>query len=377
VNLMRLLAVARKEFLHVLRDPTSLGLALAIPAMLLVLFGYALRMDVENVPLAVLDHSRTRRSRDFLALYESSRYFSLTRRARTYREVEDALDTGEAVLALVVPADFESRIARGRDCEVQAIVDGSEPNIAGLALAYAQATAATESVRLAERALARRGVRVPSPPLELATRVWFNPDLESKDFIVPGLVALVMMVVGALLTSLTVAREWERGTMEQLISTPVSARELIAGKLIPYFVVGSLDVVIAVAMGSLVFGVPIRGSVFLVFAYTSVFLVGALALGFVVSVVTRSQLLANQLAFITTLLPTFLLSGFAFPISNMPGPVRLATYLVPARYLVFAMRAIYAKGLGLGALALELVLLSAFAIAMLTLAMGRFVKRLS
>ncbi len=213
-------------------------------------------------------------------------------------------------------------------------------------------------------------------PLDVRPRVWFNPDLESKNYIIPGLIAVIMMVIAALLTSLTVAREWERGTMEQLISTPVKGRELILGKLLPYFAIGMFDVLLAVLMGEFLFQVPLRGNVALLFAMAAIFLVGALSLGMVISVVTKSQLLASQLAMVMTFLPAFLLSGFMYAISNMPKPIQMVTYLIPARYFVALLKGIYLKGIGLDILFIEAGLLTIFGVMMIVLANVKFKKKL-
>jgi len=376
VSLGRLLAIGRKEFLHVLRDPRSLALAVAMPAMLLLLFGYALKLDVDDVPLAVWDRSRTGESRELVSRFSASRYFKIRRRAKSYGELERAVDESEALIALVIPADFAGRVGSGRPVAVQAIVDGSDPNTATIALGYATVIAATYSVDVTASRLARTGVKLPAAPIDLRYRVWFNSELESRNFIVPGLIAVVMMVIAALLTSLSVSREWERGTMEQLISTPIRGNELILGKLAPYFVIGMVDVLVAVAMGQFLFGVPLRGNAALVIVSSAVFLTGGLAMGMTISVATRNQLVSNQLAMLLTYLPAFLLSGFMFPVANMPLVIRAVSRVVPARYFIAMLRGIYLKGLGLGTLGLELLLLAAFGTVMTTLAVARFTKRL-
>jgi ABC-2 type transport system permease protein len=212
--------------------------------------------------------------------------------------------------------------------------------------------------------------------LDVRPRVWFNEDLESKNYIIPGLIAVIMMVIAALLTSLTVAREWERGTMEQLISTPVKKQELILGKLLPYFAIGMFDVILAVVMGEFLFEVPLRGNVALLFAMAAIFLAGALSLGMFISIVTKSQLLASQLAMVTTFLPAFLLSGFMYAISNMPKMIQVMTHLIPARYFVALLKGIYLKGIGLNILYMEAGLLSLFGVLMFALANVKFKKKL-
>jgi ABC-2 type transport system permease protein len=376
MNPRRVWAVARKEFLHVLRDPRSLGMAIAIPMLMLVLFGYALTLDVDRVPMVVWDQSRSHASRALVHCFDGSRYFSLVDHVDNYRDLERAIDYGRALVALVIPTDFADRVDAGRDVPVQLIVDGSDSNTATIALGYADVVAETYAAAVRTEHLRRAGRRLPDPPLDVRARVWFNPDMESKNYIVPGLIAVIMMVIAALLTSLTVAREWERGTMEQLISTPVKSQELILGKLVPYFIIGMGDVLLAVLMGEFVFDVPLRGSTALLFGTSALFLVGALSLGMTISIVTKSQLLASQLAMVATFLPAFLLSGFMFAIANMPAPIQGITYLIPARYFVSLLKGIYLKGVGLEVLAGEAALLALFSVVMVLVANAKFKKKL-
>jgi ABC-2 type transport system permease protein len=373
---LRVRAIARKEALHVLRDPRSLAMAIAIPMLLLVLFGYALTLDVDNVPLVIWDRAGTPASRDFVAHFSASRYFSVQAAASGYAEIERAIDESRAIAGLVIPADFGGRSGVHAPAHVQVILDGSDANTAALASSYLEATANAYSQRVVLERLRREGAPSMASTIDLRPRAWFNADLESRNYIVPGLIAVIMMVIAALLTSLTIAREWDRGTMEQLISTPVSPGDLVAGKLLPYVAIGMLDVVLAVVMGRLLFGVPLRGSVLLVFSVSAVFLVGALSLGLLISIVTRTQLLASQLAMVLTFLPSFLLSGFMYSIANMPAPVQAVTYAVPARYFVALLKGIYLKGIGLEVLWFEALLLVGFSVAVVGAARLRFRKRL-
>ena len=372
----RVSAVARKEFLHVLRDWRSLGIGIAIPLVMLFLFGYALTLDVDRVPLIVWDQSETPASRSYLGGFSASRYFEVIGHAQGYHEIERAIDARAAVMALVVPVDFARKAASGRGVSVQAILDGSDSNVASYALGYAEAVTRRFSEAVTLDHLRRSGVAAPARGLELEPRVWFNTDMESRNYIFPGLIAVVMMVIAALLTSLTVAREWEVGTMEQLIATPVTRAELILGKLIPYFCIGMLDLVLAVLVGEFVFHIPLRGELWLIFASCSVFLTGALSLGMLISIVTKSQFLASQIALVATMLPAFLLSGFIFPIANMPYPIQLFTHIITARYFVVLLRGIYLKGLGLQLLIAEAVLLIVFAALVLTLSHQKLRKRI-
>ncbi len=377
MNLRRLRAIARKEAIHIRRDPRSLGLAIGIPMLMLILFGYALTIDVDHVPLVVWDQSGTTQSRAFVAQFTASRYFDFQGAAANYAGLVRAIDERTALLALVIPPDFATRLDAGRPAEVAAIIDGSDANTAAIVLGYAQAVAGLFNQRVALAQTLHATGRAAPPPLDLRPRVWFHEDLESKNFIIPGLIAVIMGLIAALLTSLTVAREWERGTMEQLISTPVRPAEIILGKLIPYFGVGMADVLIAVLMAVFLFHVPLRGSVTLLFATAALFLVGTLAQGILISVLARGQLLASQIAMVSTFLPAFLLSGFMFAIANMPVLVQVITYVVPARYFVAIVKGIYLRGVGLGVLWPDVIFLTIFAALVLGLAVGRLKKRLA
>lgn len=260
---------------------------------------------------------------------------------------------------------------------MQLIADGSDSNTATIAINYAEVVARDYSLDTAIRQSRSLGGPQLSMPLDLRARVWFNPDMESRNYIIPGLIAVIMMVIAALLTSLTVSREWERGTMEQLISTPITGPELILGKLLPYFAIGMLDVLIAVVMGEFIFQVPLRGRVVLLFGMAAVFLAGSLSMGMLFSILAKNQLLASQMALITTFLPAFLLSGFMFAVTNMPKPLQFISYLIPARYFVALLKGIYLKGVGLEILAGEAALLCVFGVVMVVVAKVKFKKKLT
>jgi len=377
MRLIRIWAVTRKEFLHVFRDARSLYMAIAIPMIMLILFGYALTLDVDNVPLVVWDQSGTEQSRELIAQFAGSRYFSLRRHFDNYADIVRAIDSGSALAAMMVPRDYAQRIAAGREAEVQFIVDGGDSNTATIALGYAEAVTQTYSQNLVIKAVQRSGAPALRPPLDVRPRVWFNEDMQSRNFIIPGLIGVLMMVIAALMTSLTVAREWERGTMEQLISTPVKGPELIIGKLIPYFAIGLFDVLLAVLMSQFLFHIPLRGDVFFLFGMTIIFLIGTMSWGIVISINTKNQLLASQFAMVSTFLPSFLLSGFMFSIANMPRPIQIITYAVPARYFVSLLKGIYLKGVGLHVMQNEVILLVIYAVVMFTVAIVRFKKKLT
>ncbi len=376
MSFRRLLAIARKESLHIRRDPRSLILAIGIPMLMILMFGYALTLDVDRVPLTVWDQGNSVASRELLSRFHGSRYFNFVGASTSPAEIERRIDRREVLIALVLPPDFEARLNAHRPAAVQAIIDGSDSNTAAIVLGYTQAIVTGFNQQLRVEQLERRGVTHVPAGADLRPRVWFNADLQSRNFIIPGLIAVIMGLISALLTSLTIAREWERGTMEQLISTPVKPVELILGKLIPYFVIGMLDVLIAVLMAVFFFAVPLRGSVVLLFAMAALFIVGTLAQGLFLSIVARQQLLASQLAMVTTFLPAFLLSGFMFAIANMPPPVQVITHLIPARYFVSLVKGIYLRGVGLETLWRDALLLAAFAVLVLGLSIARFRKKL-
>ena len=376
MNKRRLTAVAKKEFLHVLRDPRSLMMGIGMPMLLLFLFGYALTLDVNRVPLAVWDQSGSVESRDFISHFSGSRYFDLRINTDNYRSIEQAIDKREAMIALIIPPDFSRRLSMGEAAVVQAIVDGSDPNSATIALGYAEAAASAFSRQVAVNQMLRAGQNLRMPTLELRPRVWFNTDMVSRNFIFPGLIAVVMMIMAAILTSLSMAREWETGTIEQLIATPLTGPELILGKLAPYFCIGILDLILCILVGEFIFNVPLRGSLWLLTGMSLLFLFGALSFGMLLSIITRNQLLASQLAIVTTVLPAFLLSGFIFPLENMPLPIQTVSHIITARYFVFILRGIYLKDVGIGLLWPEAAFLAAFGVIVMAVAIKKFRKKI-
>jgi ABC-2 type transport system permease protein len=368
IKFQRLKAVAYKESLHILRDWRSLLLALAIPMFLLLLFGYALNTDLNNVPTVVWDQSNTPESREVIGLFAGSPSFLIRGHLDNYRDMQQALDTGRAMVALVIPRNFSERIAADKPVSLQVLVDGSDSKRARLALGYATSIGQVFNRKVNARRVESRGMRELVTPAELDTRVWYNPDQRGPNVIIPGIIAIVMVVIAAMLTSVTVAREWEMGTMEQLISTPIRVPELVLGKVVPYFVIGMTDVAIAVIMGKWLFHVPLRGSVVLLFVLAAIFLTGALFFGLTLSIVLRIQMIANQISLVASYMPTLMLSGFSFAIANMPVPIQMLTYLVPGRYFITILRGIYLKGVGLEVLWSSVLFLVLFAVIMVTAA---------
>ena len=358
----RLWAIARKETLQLRRDPRSLLLAFLLPVLLLVLFGYAITWDVEHIAVAVLDQDDSARSRALLTSLVASNHFDIVARLDHPRQIDRLLRSNRAQMTVVVPPDFAATLDGGGTAVVQAIVDGSDANTATIAIAYFEAIVNGWSRN------DRAEVDVLRAAVTPQTRVWFNETLRSRNMIVPGLVAVIMMIIAAMLTSLTIAREWERGTMEQLASTPVSRHEIVLGKLLPYLAIGLVDVIAVAGLGVALFQVPFRGAPLLLLLLAFFFLTGALGLGLWISAIARSQLLATQLAMLLTFLPAYLLSGFMFAIEVMPKPLQLLTSLVPARYFLTVTRGIFLKGVGLQVLATEALLMLGFALLGLWLA---------
>ncbi len=366
----RLLAIARKEIIQLRRDPRSLLMAFVLPVLLVLLFGYAISFDVKQIPIAVHDEDGSARSRELIDAFRRSGYFTLVQRLGRYQDADQVLGRGAARFVLVIPPDFAQRLDAGRTAPVQALVDGSDANTAGIAIGYAQGVVAEFGSRavLEGRAL--------GPPVRAEIRIWYNESLDSRNMIVPGLVAVIMMIIAAMLTSLTIAREWERGTMEQLAATPVGRHDVILGKLLPYLGIGLLDVLIAAGIGMTVFQVPFRGSFVLLVGSSFLFLIGALGLGTFISAATKSQVLATQASMLVSFLPGFLLSGFAFDIANMPLVLQGVSLLVPARYFVTVVRGLFLKGVGLEVLWPQEIALVVFAVAGLGLAVRVFRKEL-
>jgi ABC-2 type transport system permease protein len=376
MSIRRIRALTKKEFIQMSRDIRSLGGALFIPLLMIFLFGYALSLDVDRIPMLVLDRDLTPASREFIHRLADSRYFTLVRYLKRDSEIDDAMARGKALMVLVIPNGFASQVKKGLKAPVQAVFDGSDANTATIALGYLKAVAAGFDLNLQEKRLRRAGLKMVDMPLEVRIRVWFNPELKSKNFIIPGLTAVIMMAICSLMTALSVSREKETGTLEQLISTPISSFELLVGKLLPYLAVGLVDLALVVGAGVLIFGVPFRGSYLQLLVIALIFLIGTLSWGLFISVISKSQLQASQLAVLSAFLPSFLLSGFIYPIENMPLILQLITFVVPARYFVEILKGLFLQGVGLAVLWPQVLALVIYAVLILNLARKRFTKRL-
>ena len=343
-------AIARKEFYHLIRDFRSLYLAFIIPLLLIFLFGYALSLDVENIKTVVVDHDNTALSRDMIRRLDASVYFDVIEHLSGVSDAADALDRGRATMGIVIHPGWTADIRADRIGPLQVLIDGSDPTTAGTTGGYMSTFIERYNEQRLIDFLNRQGRKEIQNPVEGRIRVWFNEDLESRNFIVPGIIAIIIMIVGAMLTSLVIAREYENGTMETIRSLPVRAAEFLAGKAVPYFFIALIDVLIAILMGQLLFGVVMKSSFWLMILASCIYIGVALSLGLLISVVTKSQLVANQLAILLTYLPSLLLSDFVFPVVNMPAILQKVTRIVPATYFIDILNGLYLRNLGLSRL---------------------------
>lgn len=375
IMLMRIIAIAQKEWIHIYRDTRSLILALASPAFLVIIFGYALSMDVKNVSFVIYDQDRSSFSRQFAAHFMHSSHLSFKGYIHSYSEIDNLIHSGNAVAALVIPYDFTKQLKKGLNARLQLVTDASDSMSATIAAAYFSAIVFQYNFQLHQEQSNRAGAGTIPMPITIESRIWYNEELESKNFIVPGIIVIVISIISALITSLALSREWERGTMESLITTPVRTFELVIGKLVPYIVIGMFAVVMTCLVGYFVFDVPMRGNFFHLLLVSLLFLIGTCSFGLVISSVTRVQVLSIQTAMIATYLPTILLSGFIFPIKNMPVILQAITYIIPAKYMVAVIKGIALKGLPASMLAVQVLFMAVFAGAMLFISMKKVTMR--
>ncbi|MHB9022564.1 MAG: ABC transporter permease [Armatimonadota bacterium] len=372
--LLRIRTMIWKEFLQIFRDARTLGIVIVMPAVMLLLYGYAINLDVRHVTLAVYDQDNSRQSRDLVGAFSNSGYFDVVGYLHSDHDVARQLDEGRAKIVLVVPATYSRDLADSRTTPVQLLVDGSDSTTASTAIGYVGAIIQQHSLQIAVHALRMSDEGL--LPIDLRSRYWYNPELRSTNFIIPGLMAVLLMMLAALITSSTVVRERERGTIEQLIVSPVKPFEIMAGKLIPYVIIAFGDVLLVLVVSRLIFHVPLVGSTALVLLLAGVFLIAALGIGLFISTVAPTQQVAVMIAFMGTQLPTVLLSGFMFPISSMPAPIRVLTNIIPATHFIRILRSIFLKGSGLEMLWPPALFLLVIGILMLTLSSLRFKKRL-
>jgi ABC-2 type transport system permease protein len=368
----RLLHLMRKEFIELKSDPRLFGIVIIAPMLQLVMLGYAASTDVRDVPIVVVDEDRSANSRDLISRFDASQYFRVVDAVESTRDIDPYLDSGRAWMVLAVPGDYGERLRSGRTTAVQVVADGTDANSTNVALGYAGTLIAGYA-----RELAAAGAAPATPLVTAQVRVWFNPQLESRYFMIPGILALVLLVVTTNLSSMALVRERELGTLEQLNVTPIARWELIAGKLLPYAVVGMVDVLLVVAVAIGWFRVPLHGSFLLLLLMCLVYLLTTLGLGLFVSTVSATQQQAMMTASFFFLIPMIFLSGFVFPIENMPAVIQPVTYLIPLRYFLVILRGIFLKGVGLETFWPDALALLAWGVGILTLATLRSSKRLA
>ena len=374
--LTRLISIIRKEFIQIFRDPRTLALILVIPVMQLFLLGYAATNDVRNVPLAVVDQDRSPQARSLLDAYRSADYFKLTYEVDSEGELRDLIDAGKARVGIIIPPGYGRQISGNGSAEVAFILDGSDPSVASTAMSAAQLIGQSQSTKLMiERLSARGQLRAVKQPVDVRTQVWYNPDLVSAYFMVPGVIGLILYALTSILTATAVVRERERGTIEQLIVTPIRSWELVVGKVLPYVILALLNTLEVLAIGSLWFKVPVRSGLGLIMLVSALFIFTGLGIGLLASTVADTQQEAMLIVWFT-LLPSIFLSGFLYPLETMPLVLRWISYLMPLRYYLVIIRSLLLKGVGLQFLHTEILALAVFGVAIMSLAAIRFRKRL-
>ncbi|MGD0173348.1 MAG: ABC transporter permease [Anaerolineales bacterium] len=376
MSLSRLLALIRKEFLQIRRDPRTLVLVLVIPIMQMFLMGYSATNDIRNVPLAVLDNDRSPQSRTLLDAYRAADYFRVAAEANSEQELRMMIDDGKVRAGVIIPPDYGKEIAGGGSAQILFILDGSDPTVASTALSAAQLIGQSYSTTILAQRLDRRGAaQALIPPLAVLTQVWYNPDLISAWFMIPGVIGVILQALTSILTATAIVRERERGTIEQLIVTPIRPLELIIGKMLPYVLLSFFNAFEVIALGHWWFGVPVRGDLGLIALMSGLFLFSSLGIGILASTIANTQQEAMLIVWMT-LLPSIFLSGFFFPLEAMPPVLQAFSYLTPLRYYLVIIRSLMLKGVGVQAFPNEIVALVVFGVAIMTLAAFRFRKRL-
>ena len=375
---MRIIPIMKKEVRHIVRDPRTMIMAIAMPLVLIFLFGYAITFDIREIPMVICDMDKTQRSREFIDAFKQCGYFKERVRLNNPNHIAKFLDTGKAKVALIIPESFSRKLKRRQAVEVQVLVDGSDNYVATVAIGYAQAITKRFSSNILLNAISKYGFyrkRV-FIPIDERTRILYNPELRSQNFIIPGLIGVIMAMIACTLTALTVAGEWERGTMEQLITTPVKPYEIMVGKFLPYLCIAIFDCLLIMGIGIVFFDVPFKGNFMLLLIFTLLFLTGGLGIGLLVSTATKSQQLSMQISWLIAVLPSIILSGFIFPISSMPKLIQYITCIIPARYFITVLRGIFLKGTGITGFWSEFVFLLILGCATMLISSFRFKKRI-
>jgi ABC-2 type transport system permease protein len=373
MTINRTLALIRKEFLHILRDPRTLAVMFVMPIVQLVLLGYAATTDIEHLRTAVFDGDRSAAGRELIKAYGASNYFDIALYVQSEQQLEYVVDSGQVRAGLIIPPGYGEALTAGGRAQVAFIIDGSDPSVANTVFAAAQSVGQAQSMRIMERTMGLDPDDLPG--VQIRPRVWYNPEMHSANFMIPGITGIILYFLTALFTALSIVREREQGTIEQLIVTPIRPLELIVAKVVPYVFIAFFDVLEVLAIGVFWFDVPIRGSLGLLLALSVLFLLTSLGIGISISSVASTQQEAMLLTFLT-LFPSIFLGGFFFPIEAMPGWLQALTYVVPLRYMLAIIRGIILKGVGLAILYQQVIALLIFGVAIVLLAASRFSKRL-
>ena len=367
----------KKEFQQFKRDPKMFGIILIAPVIQLIFLGYAANLDVDKIKMVVYDQDKSNESRKFIEEFTSSGYFQIYSSTNSYNDVTRQIDNGKALLAIVIPTDFENKINRSETVSVQALFDGSDGNTASIAAGYMQTVVTSYAKEVMVKRLNRLGMKsIPAGSLAAEVRVWYNPTLKTRNFMVPGIVGLLLSVITLILTSLAVVKEKEIGTMEQLIVTPLKPYQIIIGKLVPFVILGFIAVIIVLTAMRFIFAIPVKGDIIFLFVSASFYIFSTLGLGLLVSTISKTQQQAMMLAIFVVLMPMIFLSGFAFPIENMPKIIQYISYVIPLRYFIDIIRGVVTKGLGFADLWLEAVILFLMGVFILSLSSVRFHKKM-
>lgn len=366
-----------KEFLQFKRDAKMFGIILVAPVLQLIFLGYAANLDIDRIKIVVLDNDKTSTSREFVERFTASNYFRIVEYAENYNNITHSLDNGKAIAALVIPNDFEKKINRNETVKVQAIFDGSDGNSASISAGYMQFIVMRYSQNVISEFMNKSGKLItPVGNIKAETRVWYNPTLKTRNYMVPGIVGLLLSIITLLLTSLAVVKEKEIGTMEQLVVTPLKSYQLIIGKLVPFILLGFVSVIIVLTAMRYIFDIPVKGSLAFLFFSSFLYILSTLGLGLFVSTISKTQQQAMMIAIFAVMMPMVFLSGFAFPVENMPKIIQVISYIVPLRYFNTIIRGIILKGLGFADLWVEALVLFAMGLVILLLSSLRFNKNL-
>jgi ABC-2 type transport system permease protein len=374
MKLHRLIPVIRKEFLQILRDKRSFTVLLLSPAILVFFIGFALNFDVKHIPLAIFDRDKTETSRDFISGFANTEYFDICYAADEYKRIDDLINSGDAMVAIVIPEDFSSAILAGKETSVQVLIDGSNANTATTAIAYTQVIIQTYSTKIVIDVMQRIGRKFYAP-IDFRPKIWYNPELVTAKFLIPGLIGFILMLSAVISTSLSVVREKERGTMEQMMVSSLTTLEIIVGKTVCYLLIALIASAFVLIVGFLVFDIAVRGSILWLYVGILIFLLGGLGQGLLISTITETQQIAFMVSALSSLLPTVLLSGFIFPIRSMPVVLQILTNITPAKFFLVVVRSEILKGTGPSAYWEQLIYLAIFSAVMLGLSAIRLLRK--